>query len=151
MRGTCSICSAAADIVAGVNAELLKPPSERKNLRELERLSGFSRSALSRHGRNCIPEIRLALNREKTAPHSGREVVRWPDGKLTLYGEPFPETAIRDTDLIFVVEYAKTNPATVGNPRALPATEENVEAFHELALQEDAERKPEAELDSPPA
>jgi hypothetical protein len=148
----CSVCNAAGDVKSVVDAELLKPPGERKNLRELARLSGFSRSALSRHTRKCIASIRLESYREKVSPTvGGRMVVRWPDGKLTLYGEPFPETAIRDTDLIFVVEYAKTNPATVGNPRALPATQENLAAFHELALQEDAERKADAELDSPPA
>jgi hypothetical protein len=113
----CSVCQSPA--VSTVNAELLKPAHERMTLREIEKISGLSRSALGRHNLRCIPRLRLALNRERKANASGtpgREIISWPecDGAAAYfsYGNRIlHEHDLLPSDVIFAVEYGPPSPA----------------------------------------
>lgn len=144
-RHDCSVCNCqVADII---NAEFLKPRYERKmGLRELQALSGCSRSALSRHSINCVPKIRFLRNRNKkaSATPTGRSriVVLWPEqnGEPAHYessGRILRKNELRHDDLLLAVVYEKTKLAHFGNPKALVC-----EQLIDEALAEDAQRFP---------
>lgn len=133
-KGECSICNAPPEVFAAVNAALRK----KEKLRDIEARAGFSRSALSRHGRNCLPRFVLATRKaraELNLKHC-REVVSWPNGTFTLDGEPIPEQQVRPDDTLFVVTYQKTPLDKFKNPSALVS-----EAVSKAAA-EDAARFP---------
>jgi hypothetical protein len=82
-KGICSICS--SHVCAEINQALLK----KEPLRELAKRSGFSRAALSRHGRNCIARDTIAFHRaKKFNPLTQLAWAQWPDGSFSLQGVP---------------------------------------------------------------
>ncbi len=145
---TCSICKAPPEVLAAVNEALRK----REKFRDLAARTVFSRATLHRHSKKCLQRAALAEHKARALnPRSGRMVVQWPTGALSLYGnKPIrPEDLLRD-DFLFVVEYENIDAAAVGNPRGLSPTPENINRLHDLAIIEDAERTA-AKLDGIPA
>jgi|SRR5882762_327912 len=126
---TCSICDR-PDAASIIN-ELLE---KKTGLDTIAEQTGFHRSSIHRHSKKCYPAWRASKLKTKrgSASDSGRDIARWPDGTHTWYGESIPASAIRETDSLFIIEYA------------LPFMEHQ----HALALREDAERK--AKLDGIP-
>jgi hypothetical protein len=110
-NGNCSICAAPVEVIGAINDALRK----KEKLRDIEARAGFSRSALSRHSRNCIPKLILAEHKARAAkPRSGRHVVQWPPaGTLTTLDGPgerskqitIASTELRPDDILLVVEY----------------------------------------------
>jgi hypothetical protein len=146
----CSICSRGAETARVVN-ELLERQTP---LREIQSQTSIHKNTLHRHQHgNCIfsfSKYKAAKVKARASNVSlgGRLVVQWPgpngtDGpfSFTLHGAPIPSSSLRTSDVLFVVSYQQTDPARVGNPRALPLTPENIERFLDMALTEDAERK----------
>jgi hypothetical protein len=141
-RGTCSICDrpGGPEIVN----ELL---SKQSTLDEIAEATGFHRSSIDRHKHgNCpfsFPKYKAAkVKAGRTVTLGGRMVVRWPSGELTLDGEAIPASQLRETDVLFAVEYEKLSVGRMSkmNVRALAPTEENLSLLHELAEIEDRER-----------
>jgi hypothetical protein len=146
-RHDCSVCL--SPVASAVNAELLKPRHERMKLRELEKLSGLSRSALGRHSLNCIPKLRLALNREKKvhASGTGRMVVFWPQhgdtpSRFSDGDRIVREDELRDDDLVLAVSYESTPLHEFKNPIALVTPELVAEAEAEDAARSKAHALP---------
>jgi hypothetical protein len=75
----CSICSAPETIRAMVNAELAKEPGKRLTLRQLEKISHFSKSALSKHSRRCLFRKALLDHRANFFSRGDRIHVHWPN------------------------------------------------------------------------
>lgn len=82
-KGICSVCSAPGNVLQAVNDALAR----KEKLRDLEKRSGFSRSALSRHGRRCIAVQTLTTYRDnKFHPETDRAIVRWPNQTIPALG-----------------------------------------------------------------
>jgi hypothetical protein len=84
-RNICSICSAPAEIRAAIEIELSKPDGERKFLRDLQAETRFSKSALSRHSRNCMRRALLKRDREKWKAAANRRIVFFSPFDRLLY------------------------------------------------------------------
>jgi hypothetical protein len=123
----CTICAAPPDVLNAINAAL----KDGTKLRDLEKRTPFSRATLSRHHRACIPR-RTLDNFRRFNPATDRAYVVWP-------GEPIPD-GLRPNDIILRVQYEKIDLKTVGNPRAVAATPENLATFMEMADEENATR-----------
>jgi hypothetical protein len=127
----CSIC-ANSELAATVNQLLFEKKS---TLQEIADKVGSTKSSVGRHAAKCFLEwkaTRVKDRKGKTAD-SGRLLVQWPN-------EPTAE--LQPGDSLLVVCYQETNVADVvvrGNPRALGI--EHVDALHEFALAENAERE----------
>jgi hypothetical protein len=136
-KGDCSVCSAPAEVFAAVNNALRK----KEKLRDIEARAGFSRSALHRHSKNCLPKLILAEHKALTFnPKNGREVVSWPNGTFTVHGKPIREENLLPDDLLIRVTYESTPIGLLGNPRAVPFDDRTAESFFDATLAEDAER-----------
>jgi hypothetical protein len=81
---SCSICSSL--VIQEINAALLR----KERLRDLEKRSGFSRAALSRHSRNCIARDSIAEHKSKKAFNYRTQLIwtEWPDGSLNVQAIP---------------------------------------------------------------
>lgn len=128
-KGICSVCAAPPDVVQAVNEAIRK----REKFRELAARTAFSRAALHRHSKKCIPRNILAEHKARKFDNL-RQIVwtKWFDGTLTrmpvphdfrgeLRSEPGPG------DVVLVVEFeppvAKPAPAP-DPPPALPPVPE---------------------------
>lgn len=91
----CSICTAPPEVRALIDHELSKAIGTRKPLRVLAALGGFSKSALSRHDRNCLSRARLEAfrDRRKKSNRIGRIVVKdsSTDPPVWTWHDPFDE------------------------------------------------------------
>jgi len=126
---TCSIC-ANSEMAELVNEMLL----EKAGLDLIAEKTGAHRSSVHRHKRKCFPDWRAARLKSRSGKplDTGRDIVLWPSGEYTWFGETIPASAIRETDAVFIIQYA----------------EPFMEHQHALALREDAERK--AKIDGIP-
>jgi hypothetical protein len=109
-RGTCSICN--SGVVQEINAALAK----REKLRPLAAKSGFSRAALSRHGRNCIQREAIAKHHSLLFnPNTDRIIMAWPQPPDPA-AENFPHRFTRwngscfdgqwqDSDFVIEIEF----------------------------------------------
>lgn len=131
----CSICSAPAAVRSAIDEAI----TAGEPLRAIEGRSAFSRAALSRHGRRCLPRDTVALHRNRGKLQARRIITSWPDGSYYVYLEydshgcplnpesrrplvPISPSEVRPTDLILVVKYAAP-PQPVVAPRRMPDAE----------------------------
>ena len=105
--------------------ELLKPDGQRPRLRDLEKRCAFSRSALSRHARNCLSR-RLLKEHKPQNFRRLRTVVKMPSGELLVGAGRYdgPQTITRaelhpQNDVLLRVSFEC---GRIGNPRALTET-----------------------------
>jgi len=104
-RPTCRICEAPGDARTIVDALL----SQKIFLREIAKQTGFSKSSVHRHSRNCyIAGAAKSLQSVRFDPARDRVFVRWP-------GQPFDEAKLAKNDWIVNVVYEKLE---VENPSA---------------------------------
>jgi hypothetical protein len=127
----CSICSN-SELAEIANELLFKGTS----LDDIAEQVGAHRSSVHRHKQRCFVTWRAARLKAKggKSPGAGRLFVQWP-------GEAVPSGIGPDDDLL-VIEYSVTDVAAIvarGNPRALGI--EHLDALHEIALTENAERE----------
>ena len=111
MKGICSICSSPAHIREIIDAELMRPSSQRMRLRDLEKLTHVSKSALSRHSRKCLIRSLLSEHRQRMSVDPDANIyVLYPNNQVTRDGLPIDlGTALKecdpDKDVLLCVEY----------------------------------------------
>jgi hypothetical protein len=111
MKGICSICSSPPHIREIIDAELMRPSSQRMRLRDLEKLTHVSKSSLSRHTRKCLIRSLLSEHRQKMhVDPSANIYVLYPNNEVTRDGLLIDlGTALKeynpDRDVLLCVEY----------------------------------------------
>lgn len=129
-KGICSICS--SPVCEQVNEALRKG----ETLRALASVSGFSRAALSRHNRKCLPKAALLdyRSRTKISMTGRRTIVSWPSSalceqKFTIMGQLddteqpvqiFPDQ-LKPSDVLLRIEFIA---GKIRNPQAVLNNEE---------------------------
>jgi hypothetical protein len=118
----CSVCSAPAP----VRDEIDRALRQREKLRDLQVRTGFSRSALSRHGRRHLGREAHLYRRFDVA--TDRLIIRWPEmdfgeiqerAHLEIFcGRQITEGELRANDFVLAVEFEKFLPR---NPAAVAA------------------------------
>jgi hypothetical protein len=129
----CSICSAPVQVLKAINEGLAK----RTKMRDLAKQSGFSKSAIGRHSKNCLArQILSSYQTTRFNPALGRIFVRWPDDPICpedVRGRFLPAHRIPgEHDVVIYVVYEKPVYYRV----------ENIDAAHNLAIEENQSRNP---------
>ncbi len=106
-KGECSICGAGEAAKKAAEEAIGK----KEPYRDIEKRSGFSRAALSRHKRKCMPRAVLAETkfwRRSGQPAANRVIVFWPDHRLVVHnsGKSISIDDLVENDIVVIVEYA---------------------------------------------
>lgn len=117
----CLVCNSADDVRAAVEQLLLKGTP----LRQIQKLSGFDKSVLSRHNAH-LPNPALERNRQNRFHKKTQRILTRFGDKLFIQhdpaapdnaGKPIAENELRSTDALVVVTLSTS--AKIGNPAAL--------------------------------
>jgi hypothetical protein len=106
---SCGICNSGREIAGAIEAAV----SKKEKFRDIEKRCGFSKSLISKHMRQCVPEFRLARTKPidfaKTRiiieqNDTGDDATRfhtWPGGRFV------PAAELSENDFIIEVCYEK--------------------------------------------
>jgi hypothetical protein len=119
----CAICSSSREVREAIETRLQQGVS----LDQIAAESGFSRSGLSRHKREC--QLRATLDQHRVPPAGSRVLTQWPNGSLSLAfdpsdpaghdgGRPIEASEVKESDVIVSVQL---HSARVLNPAGLRA------------------------------
>lgn len=121
----CSVCTSPPGVLEYVNAIFSKPRRERIPLRELQKQTGLSRSALSKHSIRCLTREKLIAYREQKRQDwdSKRKVVAWPRERYFVTGtaDDWPPAELQPSeltaeDVLIRVQYGPLRPPEKPKP-----------------------------------